>query len=169
MRYAKLIVSVILILGLIACSGGDTQTQNGSSGDDYRAPDLTLRNTDGGFVELADYKGKVVMIGFWATWCKFCRKEIPHLKEIQKEYREKDFTILGISLDSKGEKVVKPFVKKYEFNYPVLYGNKKAATAFGKIKGLPTKFILDRQGRVKEKIVGMQSKKYLIQKFKPYL
>jgi len=113
-----------------------------------KAPDFALKSFDGKTVKLSDYKGKVVIIDFWATWCPPCRKGIPDLISIQDEYK-KDVVIIGISLDS--EKTIKDvpgFVKSYAINYPIVYGNEKVVNDYGGIEGIPTAFVVDKKGNI---------------------
>jgi len=137
--------------------------------DENKAPDFALKSSDGKTVKLSDYKGKVVIIDFWATWCPPCRKGIPDLISIQNEYK-KDVVIVGISLD--GEKTLKDvpgFVKSYGINYPIVYGDDKVVAAYGGIEGIPTAFIVDKKGNVVDKHVGLVPKDTYINKIKELL
>lgn len=119
------------------------------------APDFALKSIEGKTVKLSDYKGKVVIIDFWATWCPPCRKGIPDLISIQKDFKD-DLVIIGISLD--GEKTIKDvpgFVKSYGINYPIVYGDEKVVAAYGGIEGIPTAFIVDKEGNVVDQHVGL--------------
>jgi thiol-disulfide isomerase/thioredoxin len=126
-------------------------------------PDLKLKDLDGKDVSLADYKGKVVFLNFWATWCGPCQDEIPSLIEMQNKYAAKGFTVIGIAMDEEGKSVVAPFVanERYEangqkvlINYPILLGTDEAADKFGGIMGYPTSFLLSRSGKVLTKFQG---------------
>ncbi|GAB1443109.1 hypothetical protein MASR2M39_19480 [Ignavibacteriales bacterium] len=120
-----------------------------------KAPDFSLKSTDGKIVKLSDFKGKIVIIDFWATWCPPCRKGIPDLVELQKTYKD-DLVIIGISLDDKRTlKDVVPFVGKYEINYPVVFGDSEVVSAFGGIESIPTSFIIDREGNITNKHIGL--------------
>lgn len=137
--------------------------------DENKAPDFTLKTSDGKTIKLSDYKGKVVIIDFWATWCPPCRKGIPDLISIQKEYK-KDVVIIGISLD--GEKTVKDvpgFVKDYGINYPIVYGDEKIVNAYGGIQGIPTAFVVDKKGNIVDKHVGLVPKDTYVNKIKELL
>ncbi len=112
------------------------------------APDWSLKDLDGKMVKLADFKGKVVILNFWATWCPPCRAEIPDFVSLQKEYATKGLAIVGVSLDQNGPNVVKSFVKKFGINYPVVMGSAEAAAAYGGIEVVPTTFVIDRAGQV---------------------
>jgi len=119
------------------------------------APDFTLQDISGKEVSLSDFKGKVIILNFWATWCPPCRKEIPVFIELYKKYKDEGLVIIGISLDREGEKVLIPFVKKFGINYPVLIGTKKVVDAYGGIRGIPTTFIIDKKGKIRKKHIGL--------------
>jgi cytochrome c biogenesis protein CcmG/thiol:disulfide interchange protein DsbE len=134
-----------------------------------KAPDFALKSFDGKTVKLSDYKGKVVIIDFWATWCPPCRKGIPDLISIQNEYKN-DVVIIGISLDSeKTLKDVPGFVKSYGINYPIVYGNEKVVTDYGGIEGIPTAFVVDKKGNIVDKHVGLVPKDTYVSKIKELL
>ena len=105
-----------------------------------------LVDASGKHVSLEEYRGKVIFINFWATWCAPCIVEIPWFIEFQKKYGPQGFEVVGISLDETGAKDVAPFVKKRGMNYAVLLGDENVATQFGGILGLPTSFLIDRNG-----------------------
>lgn len=137
--------------------------------DENKAPDFALKSFDGKIVKLSDYKGKVVIIDFWATWCPPCRKGIPDLISIQNDYKN-DVVIIGISLD--GEKTLKDvpgFVKSYGINYPIVYGDDKVVAAYGGIEGIPTAFVVDKKGNVVDKHVGLVPKDTYVNKIKELL
>ncbi len=119
------------------------------------APELILKDIDGKTVKLSDLKGKVVLVDFWATWCQPCTIMIPWFIEFQKRYGPQGFTVLGIAMDDEGVSAVKPYVAKSAMNYTVVLGNEEAAEAWGGIFGLPTSFVVDRQGRIQAKHIGL--------------
>lgn len=127
---------------------------------DQKAPDFSLKDLTGRTVKLSDYKGKVVLINFWATWCPPCKVEIPDLVKVYDTYKKKGFVILAISLDDDPGKVVPPFVvdfkkdKKVSINYPMLVGDEAVNDAFGGIRGIPTTFLIDRKGVIRKKYIG---------------
>jgi cytochrome c biogenesis protein CcmG/thiol:disulfide interchange protein DsbE len=128
------------------------------------APDFTLKDLDGKDVSLSQYKGKVVLINFWATWCDPCRIEIPWLIEMQQKYGDKGFTVLGVAMDEEGKSVVAPFVAKERFDvngqklpmiYPILLGNDAMADKFGGLLGYPTSILISRDGKQIKRITGL--------------
>jgi len=125
--------------------------------DDKKAPDFVLSNTDGKQIKLSDFKGKVVILNFWATWCPPCREEIPSFVELQKEYKD-DLAILGVSLDTGTKNEVIPFMKKYKMNYPVLFGTVEVVRDYGDIQSIPTTFIIDQEGNIVNSFIGYREK-----------
>lgn len=125
------------------------------------APDFNLPSVDGTEIKLSDYKGKVVILDFWATWCPPCRRGIPDLISIKKEYESKGIEIIGISLDkiTRGtEGQIVPFMKEYGINYPVVHGNYEVAEKFGGIRSIPTSFVIDTNGKIISRYVGLVPK-----------
>jgi len=131
------------------------------------APEITLKDRDGKDVSLAQLKGKVVLVNFWATWCEPCRVEIPWLIEMQQKYGAKGFTVLGIAMDDEGRSVFAPFVQKERFevsggdkaqmNYPIVIGNDAAADKFGGLFGYPTSVLIGKDGKQIKRITGIIS------------
>lgn len=127
-------------------------------------PTVVMKDLDGHDVVLDQFKGKVVLVNFWATWCEPCRVEIPWMIEFEKKYGPRGFTVLGVAMDDEGEKVVGPFVKKERFdvngqptamNYPIVLGNDDIADKFGGIIGLPTSILISRDGKKVRTIIGL--------------
>lgn len=120
------------------------------------APAWTLKDLEGKPVSFAQFKGKVVVIDFWATWCGPCRVEIPGYVELQKKYAKDGLVIIGISLDEKGPAVVKQFAAKMGVNYQMVMADDKIVEAFGGIEAIPTTFIIDRAGKIRDRKVGAE-------------
>jgi peroxiredoxin len=112
------------------------------------APAFSLRDLSGHPVALADYRGKVVVLDFWATWCIPCRQEVPHFVALQKKYGSKGLAVIGVSMDDE-EKPVRSFYKELGMTYPVAMGDAAMAERYGGILGLPVTFVIDRQGRIR--------------------
>jgi len=125
----------------------------------HKAPDFALKDADGKLVHLADYRGKVVLLDFWATWCGPCKIEIPWFEEFQRQHQEKGFAVIGVSMDDEGWEVVKPFLTRLKVNYRVLIGNDQTAQIYGGIDALPTTFLIDREGRIASVHVGLVDRK----------
>jgi thiol-disulfide isomerase/thioredoxin len=128
------------------------------------APTIAMKDLNDQDVSLAQYKGKVVLVNFWATWCAPCKVEIPWMIEFQQKYGPRGFTILGLAMDEEGKKVVSPYVEKERFdvngqkvamNYPILLSSDSIAEKFGGVMGLPTSMIYTRDGKKIRTIVGL--------------
>jgi thiol-disulfide isomerase/thioredoxin len=122
------------------------------------APAWTLKDLAGKSVSLADFRGKVVVLDVWATWCPPCRAEIPHFIEIQNEYKDKGVTVVGISVDSTGPADVAQFVKDNGMNYPIVMADEATATAYGADQGIPTTVVIDKNGNVVARHLGLTDK-----------
>jgi thiol-disulfide isomerase/thioredoxin len=173
MKKVTLIVATVLAL-IIATYFADkatrVKTHNSVKADiafiEAPAPDLTLKDLDGKDVSLSEFKGKVVLVNFWATWCDPCRVEIPWLIDMQNKYGSKGFVVLGVAMDEEGQSVVAPFVAKQRFDvngqklpmsYPILLGNDDAANKFDGILGFPTSVLISRDGKQIKRITGIIS------------
>jgi thiol-disulfide isomerase/thioredoxin len=149
--------------GVLSVSAGNSAASPRSP---KPAPELTLKDLDGKDLSLTQYKGKVVLVNFWATWCEPCQVEIPWLIEMQQKYAPKGFTVLGIAMDEEGASVVTPWVQKERFdvngtksqmNYPIVLGNDAAADKFGGLLGYPTSVLITRDGKIVKRITGLIS------------
>jgi peroxiredoxin len=118
------------------------------------APALTLVDLGGNKIETNSYAGKVVLVNFWAAWCTPCAEEIPQLVALQDKYRGQGFQVIGISMEDR-ESALRDFYRRYKMNYPVAAGNKEIAEAYGGILGLPTSFLIGRDGRIRAKYPGL--------------
>lgn len=134
-----------------------------------KAPNFSLKSVDGKTIKLSDYKGKIVILDFWATWCPPCRRGVPDLISIQKEFK-KDVVVIGISLDrEKTIKDVPGFMKDYGINYPVVYGDDKVTIDYGGIRSIPTSFVIDKKGNVVDSHIGLVPKEVFTDKIKELL
>ncbi|MDE3198186.1 MAG: TlpA family protein disulfide reductase [Acidobacteriota bacterium] len=124
-----------------------------------QAPDFELKDAQGKTVKLSDYKGKVVLLDFWATWCGPCGIEIPWFTEFQRKYKDRGFEVLGVSMDDDGWKAVSPFVAQNKINYRIVLGNDATGDQYGGVEALPTTFVIDRDGKIASIHVGLTSKK----------
>lgn len=124
--------------------------------NDKKAPAFELKDLSGKTVKLSDFAGKVVIIDFWATWCGPCKKGIPEFIELQKQYAKRGFVVVGIALDD--FESVKTFYQNYKMNYPVLMGTNEVAKLYGGIRGIPTAFVVGKDGMIKQRYEGYRPK-----------
>jgi peroxiredoxin len=120
------------------------------------APDFTLKDANGATVHLSDYKGKVVLLDFWATWCGPWKVEIPWFMEFEQQLKDRGFAVLGVSMDEDGWTSVKPYIEKRKINFRILLGNDQVGDAYGGVESLPTTFVIDRDGRIAAKHEGIE-------------
>ncbi len=130
------------------------------------SPEFTLKDLEDHDVSISQFKGKVVLLNFWATWCGPCRIEIPWLIQLQSKYAEQGFTVLGVAMDEEGKSAVALFVQKERFrvsgtprsmNYPIVLGNDATADKFGGLLGFPTSVLISKDGRVVKRVDGLVS------------
>src|SRR5580698_7568475 len=119
------------------------------------APEFSLKDANGQTVHLADYKGKVVLLDFWATWCGPCKVEIPWFMEFEQQFKDRGFAVLGVSMDEGGWDDVKPYIQDLKINYRILLGNEEISDLYGGLDSLPTTLLIDRQGKVASVHIGL--------------
>ncbi len=124
------------------------------------APDFTLSQLDGKQLQLSSFRGKIVLLDFWATWCDPCREEIPELVLLQNKYAGRGLQIVGVSLDD-GPEPVRKFYQDFHMNYPVVMGTAKTAESYGGVLGLPIAFFIGRDGKIYSRKIGGQSREAL--------
>jgi peroxiredoxin len=130
--------------------------QPSGSGEASRkpVPAFNLKDSKGAAIKLADYKGKVVLFNFWATWCHGCTQEMPWFIEFQDKYRGQGLAVIGVSMDDDGWKSVKPFIREKKVNYTVAIGDKALGDQFG-LTGMPMTLLIDRDGHIADKYEGV--------------
>jgi thiol-disulfide isomerase/thioredoxin len=142
-----------------AAAGGDASPVEGYHLRGKAAPGFVLTNLDGKKVSLADYKGRPVLVNFWATWCGPCKVEMPWFEEFRKQYASQGFEILGLADDvDSGKEAIGKVAKKAGVSYPILLTDGKVQTAYGGLDVLPMSFYVDRNGVVVEETAGLGSK-----------
>lgn len=123
------------------------------SGDDL-APAFAVATLDGATLASADLRGKVVLVNFWATWCLPCRAEMPLLEAMWKRHASEGFVLVGFSTDRGGVNAVRRFVEARRLTYPMAIVGQDVEAAFGGVRGIPTSFLLDQQGRIRHRVIG---------------
>ncbi|OGD17834.1 MAG: hypothetical protein A2W03_15410 [Candidatus Aminicenantes bacterium RBG_16_63_16] len=155
---AVLLVIFLALAG--ACAAQSTNSQ---------APDFTVIDLSGKTITSAQYKGKVLFLNFWASWCPPCRAEIPDFVDVTAAYKAKGLEILGISLDTKEKSEVLAFVQQFKINYPVVLETRKQTEKlladFQPGQFIPTTFVIDKQGRIRDKIVRAMDKEEILRIF----
>jgi cytochrome c biogenesis protein CcmG/thiol:disulfide interchange protein DsbE len=120
--------------------------------------ELNLKDISGQRVRLRDYRGKVVVLNFWATWCGPCKVEMPWFMQFEKQYRDQGFSVLGVSMDDDGWKSVRPYITAQKINYRVVVGDEPLTKLYGGVEALPTTFLIDREGRIAYTHTGLVGK-----------
>jgi peroxiredoxin len=154
--YLRWALPLILLTVLASCSRLRNTAATHDTGK--AAPDFTLKDSTGATIKLSDYRGRVVLLNFWATWCEPCKVEIPWFISFQQKFKNQDFAVLGVSMDDDGWESVKPYLAKSKINYQVVVGNDDISKLFGEIDALPTTFVIDRGGHIANSHMGLVSK-----------
>ena len=151
------VITVVLSMVLLSSASGGAASVTPAKAR-RRSPSFVLRDANGSPVKLSDYKGKVVVLDFWATWCTGCKIEIPWFMEFQDRYRSQGLETIGAAMDDEGWEKVRPYVEEHPFNYPIVAGNAAALAKTFKITGLPLTVLIDRRGRIVDAHAGMVDK-----------
>lgn len=154
-----LIFASLLLVGCGSRGASGVSSAIGAEKGRRKAPEFSLKDADGRQVKLSDYKGRVVLLNFWATWCGPCRIEIPWFIEFEQKYKDQGLSVVGIAMDEDGWDVIKPYIERSKVNYRILLGDEIVSELYGGIEALPTTFVIDREGRVASEHPGLISKK----------
>lgn len=153
-----IIFLIVILFGILILLQTKDSFYNQSSGPQLEkglpAPNFSLPDLDRKMVSLADYKGKVVLINIWATWCPPCVEEMPSMEKLYQELKGEGFEILAVSIDESGAKVVLPFMKKHKLSFPALTDSKGIIKRLYQTTGVPESFIIDKDGVLVEKVIG---------------
>jgi cytochrome c biogenesis protein CcmG/thiol:disulfide interchange protein DsbE len=145
---------VILCLALPQSIGAEIA----APGSRKEAPAFSLQNSKGELINLSDYKGKVVLLNFWATWCHGCKEEIPWYMEFATKYGQRGFAVIGISMDEDGWKSVKPYIEEKKLNYTIVIGSEALANQYGGVDSMPVSILIDRHGKIADSHSGVVDK-----------
>ncbi len=155
---AAVVSAAVLLLGCARKSDSVEAASLKPAAERQPAPEFSLKDANGRTVRLSDYRGKVVLLNFWATWCGPCKLEIPWFVEFEKRHKDRGFAVLGVSMDEDGWDSVKPYLIRAKVNYRVLMGTDTVAMLYGGVESLPTTFLIDREGKIARVHVGLVSK-----------
>ena len=156
MKTAARILLLVLAAGLLGYFAAGLRPGARKERESTPAPNLTLPDLAGKPVSLSDFKGQVVLLDFWATWCEPCQEEIPVLKSLYAKYKDRGLVVLGVSVDEAGAKTVAPFAKRNNINYPVLLVGADPPEGYP-VYGLPAAFLIDRKGFIVQEYLGPQT------------
>ena len=153
-----IIFLIVILFGILILLQTKDSFYNPSSGsgpeNGLPAPNFSLPDLDGQMVSLADYRGKVVLLNIWATWCPPCLEEMPSMEKLYQELKGEGFEILAVSIDESGAQDVLPFMQKHKLSFPALTDSKGAIKNLYQTTGVPESFIIDKDGILVEKVIG---------------
>jgi cytochrome c biogenesis protein CcmG/thiol:disulfide interchange protein DsbE len=155
------IAAAALAICMFGCSAPKEEPLNvrvKPLGERQKAPRFEMKDAAGATATLADYEGKVLLLNFWATWCGPCKAEIPWFQEFDKKYKDRGFSVLGVSLDSDGWESVRPYIKERNITYRIVIGDDAVSSIYGGVGSLPTTFMIDREGKIAVIHTGLESK-----------
>ena len=159
----RVLCGAALVVGFLfnGCSNSASSVRAAvkPEGERKSAPDFTLKDANGAAVKLSDYRGKVVLLNFWATWCGPCKIEIPWFMEFEQKFKDQGFAVLGVSMDEDGWEAVKPYIAEKKINYRVVLGDDAVGNLYGGIESLPSTFVIDRDGKVASVHIGLVGKR----------
>jgi thiol-disulfide isomerase/thioredoxin len=168
-----LVVVAVVIAGMLYAGFHFARRAGSASADNAMknrpAPDFTLESLDGKTTRLSDFRGKAVLLNFWATWCGPCKIETPWLVELQNQYGSQGLQIVGVAMDDSGKDEIAKFAKEMGMNYPVLLGKEAVGDAYGGVAYLPQSFFIGRDGKIVDKIIGIDSRSVIEQGIKKAL
>jgi peroxiredoxin len=149
------VVAGMLLAGRFLTKGPDA---NLSALRGSVAPDFALQSLDGKTIHLSDYKGKAVLLNFWATWCQPCKIEMPWFTDLQKKYGPEGLAVIGVAMDDAGPEDIGKFAKELHVEYPILLGKESVGEAYGGLQFLPATFYIDRNGKIIDRVFGLKSR-----------
>jgi thiol-disulfide isomerase/thioredoxin len=153
-----LVAAGMLYFGFHMARPSGTERRSGVLAYGTPAPDFTLETLDGKSVSLSSLRGKAVVVNFWATWCGPCKIETPWLVEMQNQYGAQGLQIVGVAMDDSGKDEIARFAKNMGMNYPVALGKEAVGDAYGGVSYLPESFFVGRDGKIVDKIMGLEGR-----------
>ena len=153
-----MLVTVMIVFAVHITRRNSGQIAASSNLKGQLAPDFTLQSLDGKAVRLSDFRGKAVLLNFWATWCQPCKIEMPWFVDMQKQYGPQGLQVLGVAMDDASPDDIGKFAKTMGVNYPVLIGQESVGDAYGGVQFLPATFYIARDGKVIDKVFGLKGR-----------
>jgi peroxiredoxin len=168
MKRTSLILSILMLSSILmfsACSKGEADASAEKSSkkaavnqENPKAFNFSVATLDGGTLSLTDYKGKVLILDLWDTWCPPCKAEIPHFIDLYKQYESQGLEILGVAFGREGVQAVRNFAKQYGVNYTNALANQELMNGYGPVNSIPTTFVIDQNGGIYKKYIGYREK-----------
>jgi peroxiredoxin len=154
-----IVITLMLVFGIRKArrAAAPAQTQTSITGM-KTAPDFTLQSLEGKSVRLSDYRGKAILLNFWATYCDPCKVEMPWIVDLQKQYASQGLQVIGVAMDEVGPEEIAKFAKQMNVNYPILIGKDEVGDAYGGLLYLPTTFYIGRDGKIVDKVFGIRGR-----------
>jgi len=151
-----MVISIMLVFGIQKARHTSSTKVNALQGK--LAPDFALDSLDGKTLKLSDYRGKAVLLNFWATWCEPCKIEMPWFVDLQKKYGPQGLQVIGIAMDDAPPKDIAEFAQKMNVNYPIVIGKEEVGTQYGGVQYLPSTFYITRDGKILDRVFGLVSR-----------
>lgn len=152
------VISVMLVFGIQKTRHSTLQQGNAGKLQGQLAPDFALASLQGQTLKLSDYRGKAVLLNFWATWCEPCKIEMPWFVDLQKKYGPEGLQVLGVAMDETSPKDIAEFAQKMGVNYPIVIGKEAVGDQYGGIPYLPSTFYVSRDGKIVDRVFGLVSR-----------
>src|SRR5438132_8753166 len=152
-----MVISIMLVFGIQKSRHSSASNRVGKL-QGQPAPEFALTSLDGKTLKLSDYRGKAVLLNFWATWCEPCKIEMPWFVDLQKKYGPQGLQVIGVAMDDAPSKDIADFSQKMGVNYPVLIGKEEVGTQYGGVQFLPSTFYISRDGKIIDRVFGLVSR-----------
>jgi len=153
-----IVISILLVLGIKKAHHSPVPLTPAGKLTGQPAPDFALQSLDGKTVKLSDFRGKAVLLNFWATWCEPCKIEMPWFVDFEKKYGSQGLEVLGVAMDDASPSEISSFAQKLGVNYPVLIGKEEVGGQYGGIEYLPSTFYISRDGKILDHVFGLVSR-----------
>jgi peroxiredoxin len=153
-----MVITIMLVFGIQKSRHSSHTSSAGNKLQGQVAPDFALPALDGKTLKLSDFRGKAVLLNFWATWCEPCKIEMPWFVDLQKKYGPQGLQVLGVAMDDASPKDISEFAQKMNVNYPIVVGKEQVGDQYGGIPYLPSTFYISRDGKIVDRVFGLVSR-----------